>query len=132
MPGVYDSGYHHFFTYDFKCSQFSHAFWEYRNGLDHVPSGEPVWLAAAGTRPGSSVTFHIRKPGSDVDLMAFTTRGHTSSNCVLYQEQSPPITLAPGWYEVFADLKDGNLPSGTGTPESIDNWRLTVKGLEVR
>ncbi|HWP44625.1 MAG TPA: hypothetical protein VNO14_15365, partial [Blastocatellia bacterium] len=91
-----------------------------------------IKLAAAGILPGANVTYHIRKPGSDQDELTFSSRKGGNSNCVLNEEESPPLNLAPGLYEVFVDLHDGNAldPSRDG-PAIISNWRLSVK-LEIR
>jgi len=129
MPSVYNSGYHHLYYLSFKCSQYSHAWWEYKDGQDYVPSGGKVLLAAAGVRPGSTVTFHIRKPGSDADELAFTTQEAGNSCCVVNQQESPAIGLAPGRYDVCVDLLDGNA-RGESTA-AITGWRLSRR-LEVR
>jgi len=100
--------------------------------LNHVPAGGRIRLAAAGILAGSNVTYHIRKPGSDQDELTFSSRGGGNSNCVLDEEESPPINLALGLYEVFVDLHDGNVldPSRDG-PAFISNRVLGIK-LEVR
>src|SRR6185503_17587116 len=111
-------------------SQYSHAWWNYRNGQSFVSSGGTVLLAAAGVRPGSSVTFHIRKAGSDIDELALTTRESGNSCCVVNERESAPINLAPGRYDVCVDLLDGNVRAGS-TPAAIEGWRLAKK-LDVR
>ena len=132
MPFVYASGFHRFYAWRFKCEQFSHAWFDYLNGLDYVPSGGRILLAAAGIRPGTAVTYHIKRPGISVDEMAFTTRRKSNSACVLNEEESPPINLPPGTYEVYVDFEDGNaLRSDYGIPVAITNWRLRIK-LDVR
>ena len=132
MQGVYSSGFHHVYVFNFDCSQYSHAWWAYQNGLSYVPSGSSIWLAAAGIRPGTRVTFHIRKQGTIADELMFTTRTSGTADCVLDQELSPPIDLEPAVYDVFVDLRDGNVSGATAnTPIGINAWRLGVK-LEVR
>ena len=130
MPSVYRSGYHHMYYLWFRCSQYSHAWWDYKDGLSYVPSGGRVLAAAAGVRPGSRVTFHIRTAGSDADELAFTTQRTGNACCVVNEQESPPIDLAPGRYEVYVDLLDGNVRAEV-TPASITGWRL-VQRLEVR
>ena len=130
MPSVYGSGYHHIYYLTFRCSQYSHAWWDYKDGLSYVPSGGRVLAAAAGVKPGSHVTFHIRKAGSNADELAFTTQGSGNACCVLNQQESPPINLAPGRYDVCVDLLDGNVRAEP-TPAAITGWRL-VQRLEVR
>ncbi len=127
MRGVYSSGYHHYYSLSFKCSQFCHAWWAYPEKLDYVPSGGRIWLAAAGICPGTRVTYHIRQVGSETDEIMFSTEGGGNSVCVLNQELSPPINLPPGSYEIFVDLQDGNIsPSSYGAPATITNWKLSV------
>ena len=130
MPRVYHSGYHHIYYLSFRCSQYSHAWWEYKDGLSYVPSGGSVLLAAAGVRPGSRVKFHIRKTGSDTDELAFSTRVTGNSCCVVNEQESPPINLEAGHYDVFVDLVDGNVRAEQ-TPDAITDWRLAQR-LEVR
>jgi hypothetical protein len=118
-----------------KCGQFAHAWWAYENGLNYVPSGGRIILAAAGVRQLSTVTYHIRTPSNPtIDLMTFTTALQANSQCVVNQHDSPLITLAPGLYDVYVDLTDGNArypdaQNGPGVP--INNWKLDVK-LDVR
>jgi len=132
LRDMYNSGYHHYYSLTFKCSQFCHAWWAYPNDLDYVPSGERIWLAAAGICPGTRVTYHIRKADSDDDEMTFSSQGTGNSDCVLNQEQSPPINLAQGSYKVFVDLEDGNIrTSNYSTPSLITNWKLSVN-LEIK
>jgi hypothetical protein len=132
LPEMYTSGHYHYYYLAFRCSQYAHAWWEYKNGLNHVPAGGRIDLAAAGILAGTNVTYHIRKPGSDEDELTFSSRGKGNTNCVLDEEESPPINLAPGLYEVIVDLRDGNVldPIKDG-PAFIRNWRLRVR-LEVR
>jgi hypothetical protein len=88
-------------------------------------------LAAAGIRVGSHVTYHIRNPASKNDEMVFTTVNGASSCNVLNEEESPPIDLAPGLYEVFVDLQDGNIHRADKVAIAfIDDCHLEVK-LEV-
>jgi hypothetical protein len=132
LPGIYSSGHHHFYYLAYKCSQYAHAWWEYKNNLKYVLSGDKILLAAAGVRAGTAVAYHIRKPGSDHDELTFASRRVANSHCVLDEEESPPITLAPGIYEVFVDLHDGNVSNpNNDSPAFITNWRLGVR-LEVR
>jgi hypothetical protein len=132
MAGIYASGFHHYYDIGFRYGQYGHAFWVYANGAEEVKRGERIWLAAAGVRPGSKVTYRIRKPGSDGDELSFTTRGEADSNSVLKQESSPPLDLDPGTYEVFVDLEDGNVAHpADGAMAKVTNWRLGVP-LEVR
>jgi hypothetical protein len=130
MSGVYRSGYHHFYYLAFKCSQYSHAWWAYRDGLSYVPSGGRVILAAAGVRSGTRVTFHIRKAGSEQDALSFTTRGTANSSCVLNEEESLAISLPPGIYEVYVDLRDGNV--GSASMSAAISARRLAEHLEVR
>jgi hypothetical protein len=132
MRDMYNSGYHHYYSLTFECSQFCHAWWAYPNDLNYVPSGERIWLAAAGICPGTRVTYHIRKADSNDDEMTFSSQETGNSVCVLNQEQSPPINLAQGTYKVFVDLEDGNIrTSNYGTPSLITNWKLSVN-LEIK
>jgi hypothetical protein len=131
LVGVYTSGHHHFYYLAFRCSQSAHAWWAYKNGLNYVPAGGRLLVAAAGICPGSSVTYHIRKPGSDTDELSFVSHRGGTAGCVLNEEESPQIKLMPGLYEVFVDLYDGNDSSAQGNPVLIAAWRLSVK-LEVR
>ena len=132
MKDTYDSGYHHFYYPVFECSQYAHAWWEYQNGLDYVPVGGKVWLAAAGIRPGTGVTFHVRKPGVSVDELTLQTSQRSNSGCVLNQEESPPLNLSAGEYEVYTDYVDGNVPPlSAELPATITAWRLRLK-LAVR
>ncbi len=116
------------------CSQYSHAYWVYQNGLNYVPSGGIIYLAAAGIYPGTKATYHIRRPNEVTDVMTITTQTAANSVCVLNQENSPSINLQPGLYDVYIDLKDGNArysnPS-SGAPVPINNWLQSVK-LDVR
>jgi hypothetical protein len=129
MPSVYDSGYHHMYYLTFRCSQYPHAWWDYMDGLGYVPSGGRVLASAAGVRPGSRVTFHIRRAGSDADELTFTSRTGNAS-CVVNEQESPPIDLAPGRYDVYVDLMDGNVRTEP-TPAAITGWRL-AQTLQVR
>ena len=130
MPSVYSSGYHHLYYLSFRCSQYGHAWLDYTDDLGYVPSGGRVLAAAAGVRPGSKVTFHIRKAGSDDDELTFTTVESGNACCVVNQQESPPINLAPGRYDVAVDLVDGNV-RGESTPAAITGRRL-AQGIEVR
>lgn len=132
LAKMYTSGDYHYYYLAFRCSQYAHAFWEYKNGLNHVPAGGRINLAAAGILPGTNVTYHIRKPGSDQDELTFSSRGRGNNNCVLVEEESPAINLPPGLYDIFADLRDGNVldPTKDG-PAFIRDRRLRFK-LEVR
>jgi len=130
MPSVYKSGYHHMYYLTFRCSQYSHAWWDYKDGLGYVPSGGRVLASAAGVRPGSRVTFHIRAPGSDGDALTFTTGQTGNACCVVNEQESPPIDLAPGRYDVYVDLLDGNVRAEP-TPAAITGWRL-AQTLQVR
>jgi transglutaminase superfamily protein len=128
LTAVYASGFHHFYYSTFKCSQYAHAWLNYKDGLDYVPSGGRAWLAAAGIRPGSAVTYHIRRPGLSVDELTLRTQKSSNSACVLNQEESPPIELPPGEYDVFADFEDGNVPPFSTRPyTAITGWRLRKK-----
>ena len=132
LRNIYNSGYHHYLSLTFQCSQFCHAWWDYQDGLNYVPSGGRVWLAAAGICPGTRVIYHIRKADSNEDEMTFSSQGAGNSVCVLNQEQSPPLDLARGSYKVFVDLEDGNIrTSNYGTPTLITNWKLSVN-LEIK
>lgn len=132
MRAVYASGYHHIYHLTFRCFQYSHAWWAYPKGLDYVPAGSKIWLAAAGISPGTTVTYHIRNPGSAKDELTFTTTGKGTSSCVLNEEESPPINLPVGDYEVWVDLHDGNIAkAGVNTPATIEDWRLGVD-LKIR
>ena len=89
-------------------------------------------LAAAGIRPGSIVTYHIRKPGVDQDELTLVSGREASASCVLNEEESQPINLPPGFYDVFVDLYDGNISAPTAdSPAFITGWQLKIK-LEVR
>ncbi len=131
MQGVYGSGYHHYYVWSFACSQFSHTWWDYPDGRDYVPRGGRILLAAAGIRPGTTVTYHIREEGKNDDALVLTTRGKSNSACILNQEESPPIDLPPGTYNVFVDLEDGNVSGSDPVPARITNWRLRAK-LKVK
>jgi hypothetical protein len=132
LVGVYTSGHHHFYYEWYRCSQYAHAWWAYKNKLNYVPVGGRILVAAAGIRPGSNVTYHIRKPGSNPDELTFVSQRGGNSHSVLDEEESPQISLAPGLYEVLVDLYDGNdLNPNDDSPVLITNWRLAVK-LEVR
>jgi hypothetical protein len=132
MPGIYASGFHHYYDISFRYDQYGHAFWAYPNGAGHVRSGERVWLAAAGVRPGSRVTFRIRRSGSGRDELSLITTGVADSNSVLKQELSAPVAVAPGTYDVYVDLEDGNVRgSDEGPASAVTNWRLGVP-LEVQ
>ena len=131
IQGVYTSGSHHLSEYCFKCSQYSHAWWVYPDGLDYVQSGSTITLAAAGIRPGTSVTYHIKPEGGGEDVAVLTTRTKANRQCVLNQEESPPISLSAGRYDVVVDLEDGNVPPAQGGSSAVLNWRLSKK-LEVR
>jgi hypothetical protein len=132
LAAIYSSGHHHFYYLAYKCSQYAHAWWAYKNGVDYVSSGDRILLAAAGIRPETDVTYHIRKPGADYDELNLVSRRGANSHCVLNEEESIPINLAPGSYDVFVDLYDGNISSADNdSPAYITNWRLKVK-LEVR
>jgi hypothetical protein len=132
IQGVYKTGYHHMSRFCFQCSQYSHAWWHNPNGLGYVPSGSTIILAAAGVRPGTTITYHIRPQGAVEEVMTFTTRTAANSECVLNEEESPPLLLPSGRYDVFVDLEDGNASEdGQGIRAAITNWRLN-KTLEVR
>lgn len=132
LADIYSSGHHHFYYLAYKCSQYAHAWWAYKNGLSYVPSGGRILLAAAGIRPGTCVTYHIRKPGSNHDELTLVSRRAASASCVLNEEESQPINLAPGFYNVFVDLYDENVATPTAdSPALISDWQLRVK-LEVR
>jgi hypothetical protein len=132
LANVYTSGHHHFYYLSYRCSQYAHAWWAYKNRLNYVPAGGRILLAAAGIRAGSNVRYHIRKPSSDDDELTFISHRGGNSVCVLEEEQSPQINLAPGLYDVFVDLYDGNDQSpNDSSPALITGWHLSVK-LEVR
>lgn len=109
IPNIYTSGHHHYYYMVYDANQYPHAWFAYKGDVLYVSQGDRVLLAAAGIRVGSHVTYHIRKPGSKNDEMVFTTVNGASSCNVLNEEESPPIGLAPGLYEVFVDLQDGNI-----------------------
>ncbi|HLG14404.1 MAG TPA: Ig-like domain-containing protein [Blastocatellia bacterium] len=105
-------------TFSFGCSQYSHAWFDYLNGLNYVPQGGQILLASAGTYPGTRVTYHFLQNG--VEMASRTTNGTTASNCVLNQELYQ-VNLAPGLYDVKIDMTDGNARypdafSGPGVP----------------
>ncbi len=132
LADIYSSGHHHFYYLAYKCSQYAHAWWAYKNGLSYVPSGGRILLAAAGIRPQTFVTYHIRKPGSDQDELTIMSSQKAGASCVLNEEESQPINLPPGLYDVFVDLYDGNISAPTAdSPALISDWQLRVK-LEVR
>jgi hypothetical protein len=132
LRGIYSSGHHHFYYLAYKCSQYAHAWWEYKGDLKYVQSGGRILLAAAGIRPGTDVTYHIRKAGSNHDELSFVSRHGANTGCVLDEEESPPINLAPGLYDVFVDLNDGNVSnSNNDSPAFIADWQLGIR-LEVR
>ena len=132
LTGIYSSGHHHFYYLAYKCSQYAHAWWEYKSDVKYVQSGGRVVLAAAGIRPGTYVTYHIRKAGGDQDELTFVTRRGANAGCVLDEEDSPPINLVPGFYDVFVDLHDGNISNpNNDSPAFITNWQLSIR-LEVR
>jgi hypothetical protein len=132
LAGVYSSGHYHFYYLSYRCSQYAHAWWAYKNGLNYVPAGGRILMAAAGIRPGSNVRYHIRKPGSTDDELTFISHRGGNSGCVLDEEQSPQINLAPGLYDVFVDLYDGNDQNPSDSSQGlITGWYLSVK-LEVR
>ncbi len=129
---VYTSGHHHFYYLSYSCSQYAHAWWAYKNRLRYVPVGGRILMAAAGLRLGSNVTYHIRRTDSDQDEMTFSSHRGANSGCVLDEEESPAINLAPGFYEVRVDLYDGNdLNPSDESAALITDWPLWVK-LEVR
>jgi hypothetical protein len=132
LPAIYTSGYHHFYYLVYEANQYAHAWWAYKGGVLYVSTGDSILLAAAGIRVGSQVTYHIRKPGNQDDEMVFSSVNGASSCNVLNEEESPPIHLAPGLYDVFVDLQDGNILRTDRDAEAfINNWCLKVK-LEVR
>jgi hypothetical protein len=132
IPDIYTSGYHHFYYLTYDANQYAHAWWAYKGGVLYVSAGDSVLLAAAGIRAGSSVIYHIRKPGSKEDELIFSSVGRAGSNNVLNEEESPPIDLSPGLYEVYADFYDGNtLKADSNTLGLVKNCHLKVK-LEVR
>jgi hypothetical protein len=122
LRGEYASGFHHVYEVAFEREQPGHAWWTYENDLGYVPRGGRVVLAAAGVRPGTAVTYRVRRPGERADLQAFTTRGVALASSVLNQEMSPPIELEAGRYEVLVDFEDGNGPDG----RVIRGWRLGI------
>lgn len=132
LPTIYTSGHHHYYYMAYESKQYAHAWWAYKTGLPYVVSGGRILLAAAGIRESSNVTYHIRKPDSHEDELVFDSKGGATSKNVLNQEESPAIDLAPGIYEVFVDLYDGNIiKNNQDNPALIKNWQLAVK-LEVR
>jgi hypothetical protein len=132
LPKVYTSGHHHYYYLAYKCSQYAHAWWGYKHGVYYVSSGDSIILAAAGIGVGTNVTYHIRKPGSPFDEVSFSSRQGANSCNVLNEEASPPINLAPGLYDVYVDLFDGNIAMpNQESPAHIMDWHLGVK-LEVR
>jgi hypothetical protein len=132
LPDIYTSGHHHYYYLAYKCSQYAHAWWEYKNGVDYVSAGDSILLTAAGIRTGTHVTYHIRKPGNQEDELTLVSRQVANSYNVLNEEESPPIHLAPGLYEIFVDLYDGNIVNPeNASPALITNWNLGLK-LEVR
>jgi hypothetical protein len=130
--GIYRSSYHHFYYLAYKGSQYPHAWWAYKDGVNYVPTGGRVLLAAAGIQPGTKVVYHIRKPESELDELTFVSKCGATSDNVLNEEESPPITLAAGSYEVFVDLYDGNIPNSSDAKLAfVRDCRLGVK-LEVK
>ncbi len=130
LIGIYSSGYHHFYYLAYRGSQYAHAWWAYKDGLNYVPTGSRVLLAAAGIRPGTRVIYHIRKPGNEDDELTLISRRGATGDNVLNEEESLPINLASGSYEVFVDLYDGNVASDNNLAY-ISNCHLGVR-LEVR
>jgi hypothetical protein len=132
LPEIYRTGYHHYYYLAYSCSQYAHAWWAYENGLEYVDRGGRILFAAAGIRPGTNVTYHIRKPGADYDQLTLRSINGAGANCVLDEEESPPIELDPGKYDVFIDLCDGNISDpDSASPARISNWHLAIK-LDVR
>jgi hypothetical protein len=132
IPDIYTSGHHHFYYMNYDANQYAHAWWAYKGGVLYVSTGDSVLLAAAGIRAGSNVTYHIRKPGSKNDELIFSSVRGAGSNNVLNEEESPPIQLTPGLYEVYADFYDGNtLGADNDTVGLVKNCHLKVK-LEVK
>lgn len=132
LAGIYGSGHHHFYYLAYKRSQYAHAWWAYKDGANYVTSGSRILLAAAGVYPGTNATYHIRKTGSNYDELTLVSRQGATARSVLNEEESAPIDLEPGSYEVFVDLYDGNISKpNRHSPVLITNWHLGVK-LEVR
>ena len=132
LAGIYGSGHHHFYYLAYKRSQYAHAWWAYKGGVNYVPSGGRILLAAAGIHPGTNVTYHIRRPGSYYDELTLVSRRGATARGVLNEEESVPLDLEPGSYDVFVDLYDGNISRpNKHSPVLITNWHLGVN-LEVR
>lgn len=113
-----------------RCNQYAHAWWNYLNGLNWVPSGGQIILAAAGVRSGSRVIFHFRQNG--IEKATRQTLNTAGSNCVLNQENYT-VSLPAGLYDVYVDLQDGNArypDPNTGAGVPINNW--LIGKLDVR
>jgi hypothetical protein len=100
-----------FFRYhtDRGCNQYSHAFLDHPEGESSARQGDGVWLAAAGVRPSTNVTFRFRRVTDGAEVAVYRT-GFANRNCVVNQESFllDALQFSPGDYNVFADYKDGN------------------------
>jgi transglutaminase-like putative cysteine protease len=129
---IYTSGHHHYYYLSFDSKQYAHAWWAYKAGLPYVSRGDSILLAAAGIRQGSNVTYHIKRAGKPEEAWTFSSLSGATSRNVLNQEESPAVHQAPGIYDVYVDLHDGNIvDGGIESPAFIKDRKLSVK-LEVR
>ncbi len=113
---------------DRGCDDYAHPYFLYMDGREFVRPGEEVLLTALGVRPGSQVTFKIRRAADNSEVLTHTS---ISANryCIMNQEyiRIEEAKFPPGDYKIFADYKDGNSDASI-----INDWIGTFKVKPVK
>jgi len=110
------------------CGGYSHAYFLYLDGREYVRQGERILLTAVGVRPGSTVTFRLRRAEDGTDVATYQSQS-ANHNCIMNQEYlTIDVTRFPtGQYKIFADYKDGN---SDATISSDDIGAIKVKSAK--
>ncbi len=94
---------------DRGCDDYAHPYFLYMDGREFVRHGEQILLTALGVRPGSQITFKIKRTTDNAEVLAHTSVA-ANRYCIMNQEyiQIDEAKFPPGDYKIFADYKDGN------------------------
>jgi hypothetical protein len=103
---------------DRGCDNYAHPYFLYLDGREFVRHGEQILLTALGVRPGSQITFKIRRATDNTEVLTYTS---ISANryCIMNQEyiQIDEAKFPAGDYKIFADYKDGNSDAAIANDE---------------
>lgn len=94
---------------DRGCSDYGHAYFLYLDGRAFVRQGERILLTAVGVRPGSLVTFRVKRAEDGVEVATYQSQS-ANRNCIMNQEYLviDATRFPTGQYKIFAEYKDGN------------------------